>query len=305
MKCKICGRPAIIKLRAHNISLCEEHFDEFVLRRVKNAIKTYKMFTRDDRIAIAVSGGKDSLALWDILKRLGYDVGGIHIHLGIGKYSDDSLEKSQAFAEKIDSSLTVVYVKDFFGVGISEIARITRRKPCSVCGTIKRYLMNRYAYEGGYTILATGHNLDDEASALLGNLLYWKDIYLSKKGPVLPSTHPKLLRKVKPLVLLTERETAAYTILRGINYVYEECPNAEGATSLFHKHVLNNIENLSPGTKTHFLKGFYERKEIFENLFEPESETQKECKICGFPSATEICSFCRLRERVLEKVDKE
>ena len=305
MKCKICGKPAMIKLRAHNIALCENCFDEFVLRRVKNAIKTYKMFTRDDKIAVAVSGGKDSLALWDILKRLGYDVGGIHIHLGIGEYSDLSLEKTKKFAEKIDSPLIVVYVKDFFGTGIPEIARITKRKTCSVCGTIKRYLMNRYAYEGGYTVLATGHNLDDEASTLLGNLLYWKDTYLARKAPVLPSSVPKLLRKVKPLVLLTEREIAAYTIVRGIDYIYDECPYAKGATSIFHKHVLNEIENFSPGTKIHFLKGFYERKKYFEPMAPPVAQMQKYCKRCGYPSGAEVCSFCKLRERVLERLEKD
>ncbi len=303
MKCKICGRPAVIKLPAHNIALCEKCFEEFVLRRVKNAIKTYKMFTKDDKVAVAVSGGKDSLALWDILTRLGYETGGIHIHLGIGKYSDESLQKAENFAKKINSELTVIYVRDFFGTGIPEIAKITKRKTCSVCGTIKRYLMNRFAYEKGYTVLATGHNLDDEASTLLGNLLYWKDLYLARKGPVLPSTHPKLIRKVKPLVFLTEREIAAYTILRGIDYIYEECPHAAGATSIFHKHVLNEIENYSPGTKLHFLKGFYERKNIFARLYPEETKMQHECKECGYPSSGEICGFCKLRRRVKEKLE--
>ncbi len=305
MKCKVCGKPAIIKLPAHNIALCENCFDDFVLRRVKNAIKTYRMFTKDDRIAVAVSGGKDSLALWDILKRLGYEVGGIHIHLGIGEYSDISLEKTKAFAEKIDSPLRVVYVEDFFEIGVPEIARRVRRKTCSVCGTIKRYLMNRFAYEEGYTVLATGHNLDDEASTLLGNLLYWKDNYLARKGPVLPSSIPKLLRKVKPLVYLTEKETTAYTILRGIDYIYDECPHATGATSIFHKHVLNEVENYSPGTKIRFLKGFYDRKDIFQHLEENEEKEQHYCKICGYPTSGEVCSFCRLQERILEKTEDE
>ena len=67
---------------------------------------------------------------------------------------------------------------------------------------------------GGYDAIVTGHNLDDEAAVLMGNALHWHTDYLGRQAPLLPARHgfPK---KAKPLVRLTERETAAYCVLAG------------------------------------------------------------------------------------------
>ena len=98
--------------------------------------------------------------------------------------------------------------------------------PCSACGTIKRHYFDAAALDGGFDVLATGHNLDDEAARLLGNVLHWQRDHLARQRPVLPPTHPKFVRKVKPLYLLSEYETAVYAFMRGIDYVVEECPNS-------------------------------------------------------------------------------
>jgi tRNA(Ile)-lysidine synthase TilS/MesJ len=203
------------------------------------------MFTKDDKILVAVSGGKDSLAVWEILLKLGYDADGFHIDLGIDNYSKRSTEKSVEFAKKLDRKLIIADVKKhFYGKNIFDISKIAGRVPCSVCGLIKRHLMNKYAYDNGYTVLVTGHNLDDESASLFGNIMFWRDNYLASQYPVLPSTDPKLIRKVKPLIYLTEREIAAYNIIRGIDYIYEECPFSEGASSIFMKKELKVLRVL-------------------------------------------------------------
>ena len=127
--------------------------------------------------------------------------------------------------------------------------------------------MNRAALEHGYAVVATGHNLDDEAATLLGSVLNWQTEALPRQSPALASTHAKLARRVKPLYRLSEFETAAYAFLRRIDYIVDECPFAKGATSLAHKDLLNRLEEVSPGAKHNFLFGFLDKaRAAFERL---------------------------------------
>ena len=304
MKCRKCGQPAVINMRRHKLALCEPCYLDWFPEQVAKAIKRFKMFSFDDRVLVAVSGGKDSLGLWDILLRLGYQVDGVYINLGIQHqgYSDASIAQIHAFVlarakEGLDLRLHVADVKQMHGQGVPGLVAQKRgRKPCSLCGLIKRHIMNRVAYQGDYAVLATGHNLDDEAATLLQNTLHWQTGYLGRQQPVLPSTHPRLARKVKPLCLLYERESAAYTLIRGIEYIYEECPYSVRAKSIFFKQMLNQMDERSPGAKLQFYLSFLQAKEEgraeFEKLAPPEFRT---CARCGQPTlAPDLCSFCRL-----------
>jgi uncharacterized protein (TIGR00269 family) len=300
MKCRKCGVTAVINMRQHKLALCEEHFLEWIPEQTERAIKKYKMFGPKDKILVAVSGGKDSLSLWDVLLRLGYQAEGLYIHLGIngGSYSDSSLEYVERFAAVREGArFQVVDLKAAYGKSVPELARMTHRgrKPCALCGLVKRHIMNRLAYEGGYDAIATGHNLDDEAAVLMQNTLRWQTGYLARQAPVLPSTHPKLARKVKPFVRLYERETAAYAIVRGIDYIYDECPYAVGSTTIFYKDLLNQLENRSPGAKLSFYLSFLQAKgEGLLSGLREELEL-KECEKCGQPTtAPGLCAFCRL-----------
>jgi uncharacterized protein (TIGR00269 family) len=148
-------------------------------------------------------------------------------------------------------------------------------------------------------VVATGHNLDDEAATLFGSVLRWQTDPLSRQSPVLPASHPKLVRRVKPLFRLTELETAAYAFLRGIDYVVEECPFSTGATSLFYKELLNRLEAHAPGTKHAFLLGYLERiRPAFER---GQSVTLQECLRCGQATTSDLCAFCRLVDEVSRK----
>ena len=156
--------------------------------------------------------------------------------------------------------------------------------------------MNRACIEHGYSVLATGHNLDDEASALLGNLLHWKEEYLWKKGVSLDAEGTHLARKVKPLFLCSEKEAAAYAVMSGIDYVYEECPYSVGAKTLLYKGLLNRAEEESPATKLMFMKGYLKRVRQ-GGLGKDERESKSSCGVCGYPSYAGQCGFCRLLER--------
>jgi uncharacterized protein (TIGR00269 family) len=296
MRCTRCRhQDACLEIRRHNAAYCEECFLGFFRDQVTRAVEHEKMFRREDRVLVAVSGGKDSLALWDALLEMGYQVDGFYIGLGIPGYSEPSHEKCVRFAEARGAHLISVDLAEEYGLGISATAQRTARPPCSACGLSKRYLFNKVARDHDYPVVATGHNLDDEAATLFGNVLRWQTGYLGRQAPALPE-EDGLIKKVKPLYRLTERETAAYAVLRGIDYIVEECPNSRGAKSLLYKDLLNQLEGASPGSKQSFLFGFLEKA---RPLFHEQEEFELHpCEQCGQPTTTPRCAFCRLREEV-------
>jgi uncharacterized protein (TIGR00269 family) len=297
MKCRACRGPAVIDVRRHNAAFCRDHFLEHCRDQVGRALRSYEMIGQGDRVLVAVSGGKDSLALWDILPALGIEADGLYLGLGIGGYSDESGAYARAYAERTGRKLHEIDLGADVGFTVPGAAETTRRAPCGACGLSKRHLLNEFAIDRGYDVVATGHNLDDEAAVLLGNVLRWEAQYLGRQHPVLPAG-PGFARKVKPLVRVGERETAAYCVLRGIDYQVEECPMALGNRHLGYKDVLNAIEDRSPGTKAAFLFGFLERaQDRFAADLETERAELRPCTSCGAPTPGDVCAFCRLRER--------
>jgi tRNA-5-methyluridine54 2-sulfurtransferase len=296
VKCRTCREPAIIDLPRHNANFCAEHFMELCRRQVTKAIEKFSMLTPDDRVLVAVSGGKDSLAVWDLLLELGYAADGLYVGLGIGEYSDVSGEYARAFARARGLRLIEVSLREDYGYDVPTAARATRRVPCSACGLSKRHLFDKAALDGGYTALVTGHNLDDEAAVLLGNTLRWEVEYLARQLPVL-AARDGFPKKVKPLVRLTERETAAWCVVRGVDYLVDECPMAAGNRHLGYKATLNAIEAQSPGSKAAFYLNFLERMApLLAGHAVPEGASLGACARCGAPTTGEVCAFCRLVE---------
>ncbi len=307
MKCRACAQKAVIRLPSHNSAFCPGCFDRFVLSQTARAIEDHRMLTPEDHVLVAVSGGKDSLALWEILSRLNYRTTGFHLDLGIGEYSAESRGHVESFASRHNLPLVVESLRESVNGSVTDIAHATRRPACSGCGLAKRYFFNRAALATGATVLATGHNLDDEASRLFGNLLHWHDEYLAKNRPDLPSLSG-LSKKVKPLVRLTEKEMASYAFLRKIPYVLKECPHSTDAKQLLYKKLLNEVESASPGTKHAFLFGYLERIDrLFPMRLEEDHEESPSgrCEQCGEISWTPVCSFCRMKEKVAKDLEKD
>ncbi|WP_457643166.1 TIGR00269 family protein [Persephonella sp.] len=304
-RCTVCKSKgektkAVVFLPHHRLALCREHFIQWFEKRVEKTVKEFRMFSRKDRILVAVSGGKDSLALWNALVKLGYEADGFYIDLGIDQYSQGSKELAYSFSEKIGRTLHIVSLKEQIAP-IPVIDKATDRPACSACGTVKRYYMNRYAKQLGYSIIATGHNLDDEVAVLFGNTLRWEIDYLKRQYPVLKE-EKGFIKKVKPLCKITEKESALYAFFNNIEYIEYECPFSEGASSIEYKEFLSKLEEKHPGTKLQFYLNFL--KKMYPILKEHESkqaEEVKTCVICGEPSFSDICSFCRLKQKV-EKV---
>jgi uncharacterized protein (TIGR00269 family) len=300
-KCKRCRAAAVVQLPSHHAAFCRDCFFLFFQRQVERAIAGERMFGRDDRVLVAVSGGKDSLALWDVLDALGYRTVGLHLDLGIGAYSQESRDKTERFARERGLRLLLVDFREA-GHAVPDVVQLTRRAPCAACGTAKRHYFDRIAAEHGFSVVATGHNLDDEAARLLGNVLRWDLHYLARQRPVLEPSHPQFSRKVKPLFRLSEYETAAYAFLRRLDYVIDECPNAAGATQLTLKDQLNRIEAAMPGSKLSFVLEFYRRAQ--PRFTEANAQPPNTCARCGMPAFRSLCSFCSLLEEVQRRQEE-
>ncbi|MDH5373304.1 MAG: TIGR00269 family protein [Acidimicrobiia bacterium] len=295
MRCRVCRGRAAIEVRRHNAAFCGDHFVEHIQRQVQKTIDDLKMFQPTDRALLGVSGGKDSLALWDILTDLGYQVDGVNLELGIGTYSADSTNYSKDFADRRGLTLHEVDLESDYGFTIPMAADTSSRTPCSACGLSKRYVLNAIARRRGYNVLVMGHNLDDEAATLFSNVTNWNLDYLARQQPVLDETETGLARKVKPLIRVAERETAAYAVIRGIDYEIDECPMASGNTVNRIKEQLNAIEQTSPGMKQRFLFGFLERgAPVFREGRRPELTA---CTVCESPTTGDVCAFCKLQQR--------
>ncbi len=303
MRCRKCQRQAAIHMRQHRLALCAEHYLEWFTDQTERMIKKYAMFSQQERILVAVSGGKDSLSLWDVLWRLGYSVDGMYINLGIKSeedYSNASEQYARQFAEQRGLVLRVWDAAQNTGRSIPQLAERTgwgKDRPCGVCGIVKRHAMNQAALEGDYQVLATAHNLDDEAAFLMQNTFQWQVEFLRRQSPVLEAGQG-LARKVKPFCRFYERETAAYALLRGIPYIEEECPHAAGSKQLFSKDLLNTLERDHPGTKLQFYIGFLNARD--QGLFQAakvaiEPEGMHLCPNCGQPTTKDgLCSYCKI-----------
>ncbi|MEM0329951.1 MAG: ATP-binding protein [Archaeoglobaceae archaeon] len=281
MKCKKCGKKAVANLRAYRIVLCADCYLEFYKRLVERSIKKFKIFREDDKILLAVSGGKDSSAMASVLKDIGFEFEMLYIDLGIGEYSEESKEKVKRLAEMLSAKLNVVELKDY-GFTIPEV----RGRICSICGTAKRYIMNRFARENGFSVVATGHTAEDIASFYLKNIAGNQQAFAEKLLPRIESFNAKVVARARPLFEISEKENMLYAIIKGLPFKSEECPYAPKPEW---KEIVYDIELKKPGFVKNFVRGL--------TVGVKKSLETRYCSICGEISSGEICSFCKIRSR--------
>ena len=307
--CKKCDQPAATFLRVYRLHLCADHFLEFLRNRVSKTIKKYQMINPHERIAVALSGGKDSAVLLHVLDHLyaeTLELIGIHVDLGIESqnYSRGSLDLAKESCRQLDREFHCITLEKEFQITMDRVKaeeKRLRRPPCAACGTIKRYVLNRYSLKLDCERLATGHVLDDEASVLLLNLFNGNVDQLIRTGPNLSGVNNSMITRIKPLYETYEFETALYTQFAGLKFQNEECPYSVGASTFKFKKFLLNFEEQHPGIEQSFLQNFNKRilpslKMYYEK---PEDGLITACSKCNGPTTQEICAFCNLRSLLI------
>ncbi|MBN1175038.1 TIGR00269 family protein [Candidatus Woesearchaeota archaeon] len=291
MKCEKCENKAIIG----NPILCSEHFEEYILKTVQDTITQFNLFTKETKICVAVSGGKDSLALIDILIRLGYSVEGLFVNEGISNYREYSNEDLEKFMRKNKLLLRTTSFQDLVGHSLDEIMNTEKFHACSVCGTLRRYLLNKFSKE--YDVIATGHNLDDEAQTVLINLARGNTDLMFRGGPKSKPTN-QFTQKVKPLIFVSEKQLLTYAIIRKIKTGFEECPYAQTSYRAHLRDLLNEEESKNPSTKLNILKSYLNLEKNIIKCDVKEKELCV-CSVCGEASQEGICKACKLKEEII------
>uniref|UniRef100_A0A7C3SKV2 TIGR00269 family protein n=1 Tax=Thermofilum pendens TaxID=2269 RepID=A0A7C3SKV2_THEPE len=232
-------------------------------------------------------------ALWRLRERLGVELVGVTIDLGIRGYSEEYVGVAVENFEQLGVPYRVVRLADY-GFTIDEATRL-RRPVCSVCGTVKRYLLNKVARELGAHVVATGHTLDDFLSVLLQAYIRGDLELLSKHKPYLPPADG-LVARAKPLSETPERDTLTYARILGLRFTGRKCPYSRRAVSADYKASLDLLEERHPGLKFQMLRSFLDR--VQPRIAAEARGGLGRCEACGEPSSSRVCQFCRFRAQL-------
>ena len=295
MKCQRCSKNAVAYQKYSNAHLCKPHFIEDVERKIKRDIRKFKMVEKGDRIAVALSGGKDSIALLYIMhkifqKRPDIELSAITIDEGIHGYRKHTLSHAVKLTGELGIHHTIRSFDDEFGTTLDKLIEKNEAAACTLCGVLRKNLLNKAARELGADKLATGHNLDDEAQTILMNYLRG-DVDRMKR--MSGAMQPGMVLRIKPLRSIPEKEVALFGFLNNLPVSTDECPYAGGALRNEIREMLNNYEVKHPGTKYSLLGGF---EAISHVLRAPDTQIVQ-CKKCGEPSSEALCKTCRLLGR--------
>lgn len=298
MKCIACRKPAEIKIIQ---AFCARCFLKHYQRRVERIIKKFKLIQKNDRVLVAVSGGKDSLSCADVLYQLGFDISVLHIDVGIKRCTNPQTKSVvENFCQKRDIPFYFVSFEKFFKIkDIGQFFKTARRPICATCGMLKRALFNKFAREHGFSKIATGHCADDISKYFFKTIVSGdKDsiFWLSKLKPITPSSHPKIVTRIRPLFEMLEKENLAYTKFREI--VVAGCVMC----SYFQRkdkwtEVLREIDDYFPDYKIKIAKTL-EKIEITLKEKNGFGEKIKECLICKEPTSEEVCAVCKIKNKM-------
>jgi uncharacterized protein (TIGR00269 family) len=306
--CNVCKRREAFFFRPYSgEKLCRKCFAKSIEEKVRTTIAKYKMFEFDDRIAVAVSGGKDSVSLLHILAKIerGYpktSLVAVTVDEGIKGYRDEALKIAAENCQKLGVEHHVVSFKELYGYRLDEIVKSLKQKsesgltPCAYCGVLRRKALNTAARSLKADKLATAHTLDDETQTILLNIFHGDVLRIAREKPVTDEAHPKLVQKVKPFCEIPEKETALYAYVRKIKFQSMPCPYASGALRNDVRLMLNRMEEKHAGIKFTIFKSIERIRPALEDV--ASKEGLRECDECGEPTTERICKTCQMLKQV-------
>lgn len=273
-------------------------------RKVQRTINKFSMIKFGDHVAVATSGGKDSLVLLSILKSTidvsrGITISAITIDEGIAGYRDESLKIVSEFCSKLGVPLTVLSYNELFGTHMDEAMKVrpsAKLTSCSICGTFRRRAIDLAAEQIGANVVATAHNLDDEVQTFMINLLSG-DVNRIGWNQASSIYKTGYMKKIKPLSETYEREIVFYALQKGIPFQSEQCPYMNESIREEIRQFLNDLEKAHPGIKYNTYKSIMDISALIRNRVDP-AIMRKACEKCGRDSTEQICSVCRIQERL-------
>ncbi len=301
MPCKLCKTAPVIRLPNSEVQLCKACFIRYFEKKAKRTIKAYNLLDKKDRIAVACSGGKDSNALLFFLSKLSENTRNLELEIivideGIKPYRDLNIQHLKTLSK----NLTIVSFKKEFGLTLDEMIKIARKKklpqhPCTICGVLRKYLLNKYARKLKVNKIATGHNLDDEAQSILMNQFRNSMETQARLGPLTGVIKDKkFIPRIKPFYLLTEKEIMTYAFLNNLLHEFTECPYSEEALRDDVRNLLNDYNQKHPGSKHAVINSFLEILPLLKNHYKTNDSKIKTCKKCKEPSSQDICQACNI-----------
>ncbi|MCX8158185.1 MAG: TIGR00269 family protein [Candidatus Diapherotrites archaeon] len=304
IKCVYCNKDADIILKYGPHRFCKEHFCYFFEKRVRRTIRMNKLIEGREKIAVALSGGKDSITVLYILNKIfgkSNEIVAIIVDEGIGEYRNRAIKAAIESCKNFGIDYELISMKKYYGISTKEVALSLKgdlQKTCNYCGIIRRKIINQKALEIGAKKLATGHNLDDECQSILMNICS-KDIpRLLRLGPIAGVKRiESFVPRIKPLYECPEEEVELFAKINKLKYFSKKCPyGIESKRNYFRKFV-NYLEEKMPGIRFSIIASLKEIK----NLIRLEKEESfKICQICGNPSNEDICKSCEKLNKLKE-----
>ncbi|HET8847812.1 MAG TPA: TIGR00269 family protein [Nitrososphaeraceae archaeon] len=316
-ECDKCKKNPSVYLRQYSGEfLCRKCFIKSIEYKAKRTISKYSMIKHGDTVAVAVSGGKDSLVLLNVLKNTlsnqNPELVAITIDEGIKGYRDESLNIVKNFCSSIGIKNKVMSFSELFGLSMDkamEVRPSEKITSCSMCGTFRRRAIDLLAESCGANVIATGHNLDDYIQTFLINLFAGDVERIGWTYPEPVEYGATNLRKIKPLMEIYEREIVLYAIHMNIPFQSEECPyKDESIRSAFRNH-LNNLEKIHPGIKYNAYSSILKIAKKVKSANTPSTlilnegvqQNHRRCTICNRDSSNNICSVCRTLGLLVKK----
>lgn len=306
-KCSKCDFPAVYLRRYTSEALCKSCLIKTTLSRVRRTINRKKMLHRGDRVAVAISGGKDSAVLLDILHRIedsfpDSELIPVTIDEGIKGYRDEALESAKTLARSLGLKLEVQSFEDMFGLSLDKIVQLRSDitvGACSYCGVLRRRALNTAAFGVGADVIATGHNLDDEAQTIMMNMMRGDSQRIVRTNRPRNKSIEGLVPRIKPILELSERDVVAYSHHLELPYHDVPCPYYREAMRNDLRDFLNEMEYKRPGTLLAILRS----GEAITASLEPNTPAlqSERCEKCGEVSSGRICKVCRLMDELPKK----
>jgi len=296
MRCSKCGEESIIFLHYVRKHLCARHFIGMFEKRFRSTVREFGMLKKGDRVALGLSGGKDSTVLLhclhDLQKDLPFELVAITIDEGIAGYRAATRKIAEKEADRLGIEHHVVSFKKDLGKTLDIILKTDQSRACSYCGVLRRGLLNRKARELGADKLAIGHNLDDIAQTVLMNIIRGEP---SRSRRLLEPliTNEAFIPRIRPLLRTPEKEVAIFAMARDIKIDHRECPYAESALRQDVRRHLNELEEVHPGTKFKILSSFLKMENQSRNSKTQDAELET-CFSCGEPCSGKRCKFCEM-----------